>query len=85
MRRDGFSGICIYVRRGISRPVHLHDLAGLVIQVHRCVGFDCVIAVMLFELRRLIRQLAFFTELLAVFEPQEIQRDAAFLQFRTYS
>ena len=36
---------------------------------------------MLFELRQLIRELTFLAAFLAVFEPQEIQRDAAFLQF----
>ena len=81
VRRNRFTGIRVDDRRGISRPVHLHDLAGLVVQVHRRVGFNCVVTVMLFELRQLIRQFAFLSALLAVFEPQEIQRDAVFLQF----
>ena len=69
-----------HMSRGAS-PVYLHGLAGLVIQVHRGLGFVDVLRVVLVELRGLVRKLAGCPALLAVLDPQQAQRDTAFLHF----
>ena len=61
----------------VTSPVNLHDLAGLVIQVHCGVLLGAEVVVVLVELRGLIRQLTVLTALLYIFPPEQIQRHAA--------
>lgn len=79
--RDSFSGICIYDSCRVSRPVHLQDFSGFVVQMHCCTLFYSIVMVVLFEPRQLIRQFSFRLAFLTVFEPQQIECDAVFLQF----
>ena len=76
-----FARIRIYDSSRIACPVHLHNLAGLMVQVHCCTVFQCVVTVVFLELRQLIWRFPVIAALLAIFEPQQIQRNAAFLHF----
>ena len=64
----------------ITSPVHLHDLTWLVIQVHGGVGLGQIVGIILVELGGLIRDLARREALVAVFQPQQVQRDTAALE-----
>ena len=79
--RDDFAGICVNDGSSITRPVHLHDLSGLVVQMHRGIGLVEIVAIILVELRGLVRNFAGRFALVAVFQPQQIQRHTAFLHF----
>ena len=79
--RDDFAGIRVNNGSGITCPVHLHDLSGLVVQVHGGIGLVEIVAVVLIELGRLVRNFAGRFALVAVFQPQQIQRHTAFLHF----
>ena len=65
-------------------PVHLHDLTGLVIQVHGGVGLGQIVGVILVELGGLVRDLARRPALVAVLEPEQIQGDTAALELLVY-
>lgn len=79
--RDDFAGIRANDGSGITCPVHLHNFSWLVVQVHRGIGLVEIVAVVLIELRRLVRNFAGRFALVAVFQPQQIQRHTAFLHF----
>ena len=78
--RDHFAGIRVNDGGGVTGPVHLHDLTGLVIQVHGGVCFGQIVGVVLVELGGLVRDLARRPALVAVFEPEQIQGDTAALE-----
>ena len=48
--RDDFSGIRISDGGSIAGPVHLHDFARLVVQVHGCVDLCQIVSIVLVEL-----------------------------------
>ena len=43
-------GVCVHQRRRLARPVHLHGLAGLVLQMHGGFRFVDIVCVVLVEL-----------------------------------
>lgn len=67
------------VKSGISGPVHLHDLTGLMIQMHGGTGFGYVVPVVLLEPGQLVGQFICRGASLAVLQPQQVQRDTVFL------
>lgn len=73
---NDLAGVRVDDRGGIACPVHLHDLTGLMIQVHGGVRFRKVLSVILVELSGLVRELARRAALVAVFQPQQVQGDA---------
>ncbi len=60
--------------------VHLHEPTGLVIQVHGGVGLCRTACAILDELGRLVRNLSGRFALVALFQPEQIQGDAAVLE-----
>ena len=81
IRGNDFASIRVNDGSGISSPVHLHNLSWLVVQVHRGIGLVEIVAVVLIELGRLVRNFSGCFALVAVFKPQQIQCNTAFLHF----
>jgi len=79
VRRDDFARIRVHDPGRVARPVHLHEFARLVVQVHGCAGRAQVVVVVFAELRRLVRQFATRPARFTVLEPQQVQRHAALL------
>ena len=79
--RDNFAGICINNRGSIAGPVHLHNLTGLVAQVHGSVDLYQIVDIVLAELGGLVWNLARRLAPVAVFQPQQVQRNTAALEF----
>ena len=77
-------GVCVHQRCRLARPVHLHGLAGLVLQVHGGFGLVDIVCVVLVELGGFVGQFTVLTALLAVFHPQQAQGDAALLHLSVY-
>lgn len=50
IRRNNLSSVGVNNRGCISSPVHLHDLTGLVIQMHSGIGLGGIVPVVLLEL-----------------------------------
>lgn len=68
----------------LPRPVHLHGLTGLVLQVHGGFRFVDIVRVILIELGGFVGQLAVLMALLTVFHPQQAQGDADLLHLTVY-
>ena len=71
--RDNFTGVCVNNSGSIAGPVHLHNLAGLVVQVHGGVYLCQIVRIVLVELGGLVWNLTRRPTLVAVFQPQQIQ------------
>lgn len=78
--RDNFTGICVNNGSGVAGSVYPHDLTGLVIQMYSSIRLRQIICVILVELGGLVRDLARYSALVAVFQPQQIQGDSAALE-----
>ena len=78
------TGVRVHQCRCLASPVHLHGLAGLVLQVHGSFGLVDIVCVVLVELGGFVGQLSVLTALLAVFHPQQTQGDAALLHLTVY-
>lgn len=61
-------------------PVHLHGIAGLVLDTHGCLGDAGPFTVFLAELRKHVRLLAFIVAFTAVLLPQQGQGNAVLCQ-----
>ena len=48
--RDNFAGVCVNNSGSIAGPVHLHDFARLVVQVHGGVDLCQIVSIVLIEL-----------------------------------
>ena len=79
--RDHFTGVCVNNSGSIAGPVHLHNLTGLVVQVHGSVDLCQIVGIVLVELGGLVWNLARRPALVAVFQPQQVQRNTAALEF----
>ena len=77
--RNRFSCIRVDDGGGIPGPVHLHDISGLVLQMHSGVCLYDVIVVVFVELCGLVRQFSGKPALLTVFQLKQFQRNAAAL------
>ena len=71
-------------RSSIAGPIYLHDLTGLVIQVHGGIGLGQIVGIILVELGGLVWDLARCSALVAVFQPEQIQGDATALELLMY-
>ena len=79
--RDDLAGVRVDDSGGITCPVHLYNLTGLVIQVNGGVRLGQIVGVILVELGGLVRDLSRRPALVAVFQPDQIQSNAATLEF----
>ena len=77
-------GVCIHQSCRLAGPIHLHGLAGLVLQMHGGFRFVDIVCIILVELSGFVGQLSVLTALLAVFHPQQTQGDAALLHLTVY-
>ena len=77
-------GVCVHQSCRLARPVHLHGLAGLVLQVHGGFRFVDIVRIILVELGGFVGQLSVLTALLAVFHPQQAQGNAVLLHLLVY-
>ncbi len=84
IRRDSFSCIGIYDPHRVAGPIHLHGLAGLVLQMHCGFGLVNILSVILVELCGLVRKLSVGAAFLAILYPQQTQRDTALLHLPVY-
>ena len=73
--------ICIDNRSSIAGPVHLHNPTGFVVQVHGGVDLCQIVGIVLAELGGLVWNLARRLAPVAVFQPQQVQRNTAALEF----
>ena len=64
----------------IAGPVHLHNLTGLVAQVHGSVDLYQIVDIVLAELGGLVWNLARRLAPVAVFQPQQVQSNTAALE-----
>jgi len=78
--RDDLTSVRVNNGGSVASPVHLHDLAGLMIQVHGGFGLCQIVGVILIELGGLVRELARRAALVAVFQPQQVQGDTTALE-----
>ena len=72
IRGNNFPCVCVNDGSSITCPVHLHNFSRLVVQVHRSFGLVEIVAVVLIELGRLVRNFSGRFALVAVFQPQQI-------------
>ena len=79
--RDDLTSVRVNNGGNVASPVHLHDLAELMIQVHGGVGLCQIVGVILIELGGLVRKLARRAALVAVFQLQQVQSNTAALEF----
>ena len=78
--RDNFTGVCVNNSGSIAGPVHLHNLTGLVVQVHGSVDLYQIVGIVLAELGGLVWNLARRLAPVAVFQPQQVQSNTAALE-----
>ena len=78
------SCIRVHQRSGLPSPVHLHGLAGLVLQMHGGFSLVDIVCVVLVELSGFVGQFTALAALLTVFHPQQAQGDAALLYLTVY-
>ena len=79
--RDNFTGVCVNNSGSIAGPVHLHNLTGLVVQVHGSVDLYQIVGIILVELGGLVWNLTRRPALVVVFQSQQVQRNTAALEF----
>jgi hypothetical protein len=78
---DNFAGRVVGYRGSLSRPVHFHKFTGLARQMHGCFRLSSIFPVILLELRELVWRCPAADTLVAVFQPQQLQRDAGAHEF----
>ena len=79
--RNSFACIGIDDGSGVACPVNLHNLAWFVVEMHGRSGFRHVVAVILFKLSELIRNLSVLLAFLGILQPKQVQSYVAFEHF----
>ena len=78
---QALAGVRVRNPSGLTGPVHLEVLTGLVLQVHGRFRFVNIVGVVLVELRGLVGELTVLAAPFAILHPQQAERDAALLHF----
>ena len=78
---DEFSGGSVNNSDCVACPIHLHNLARLMIQMHCCIFLGTEVVVIFVKLSGLIRQFTGKPALIYIFPPENIHRYSITLQF----
>ena len=78
---QALAGVRVRNPSGLTGPVHLEVLTGLVLQVHGRFRFVNIVGVVLVELRGLVGELTVLAAPFTILHPQQAERDAALLHF----